>query len=158
MYKIPVKSQNNLTDRINDEWQAVQFYQAGAIWATANNFDLMHKFAYAESADEVEHATGIQDFLADLGMIAERKSQEMNFTFADYIDFVNQALDMEVKLTEAYEADYIAASDCPVVQEFLLKYLKIQRKAVIEYMDKQRKLKDILGEFELRMMESQIFS
>jgi ferritin len=158
MYQIPQQSQKNLTSRLNDEWQAAQFYQAGAIWAGANNFDKMKEFAYAESSDEIEHAKGIQDFMADLGMIAERDGVYMNFTFTDYPNFIDQALVMETKLAEAYEADYISASDCPIVQEFLLKYIKIQRKAVIEYMDKQRKLKDISGEFELRMMETQIFS
>jgi bacterioferritin (cytochrome b1) len=158
MLKLPIEAVDRLTARINDEWKAVQFYQSAQIHFADMNYDTIAAFCQAESADEIGHAKVLQDYMADYGVIVQRESPEMNYSFTDPKDFVNQAVELESALDDAYQDDYKALSDYPNVQNLLLQFLTIQTDSVREYLNKQRKLMTLTSEFEFRVLEKEIFS
>ena len=158
MLKLSDNAVKRITARINDEWKAVQFYQSAQMAFARMNYDVIAAFCEGEMKDELSHAKRLQDYAADYGVIVNRSMSEMNYSFSNPKDFVNQALELESALDDAYQDDYKALSDEPNVQNFFLQYLTIQTDSVREYLNKQRKLMAINTEFEYRTLETTIFN
>ena len=97
------------------------------------------KYFLAESVDELAHYQMWVDFVNDMGSVVDMPAiSAIEFkptTTGECIDF---ALTMEFDLGEHYKAfyTYIEETD-PVIAQFILQFLQIQRKAVGEYGDLQ---------------------
>lgn len=158
MLQLPTDVIDRLTSRINDEWKAVQFYQSAQMAFARMNYDVIASFCEGEMKDELEHAKRLQDFLSDYDVYVTRDNVELNHNFTDPKDFVQQALEIESALEDAYNDDFIALEQYPNVQNLLLGFLTIQTDSVREYLNKQRKLSTLTSEFEFRTLESVIFN
>lgn len=158
MLQLPTDVIDRLTSRINDEWKAVQFYQSAQMAFTRMNYDVIASFCEGEMKDELGHAKILQDFLSDYDVYVTRDNVELNHNFTDPKDFVQQALEIESALENAYNDDFIALEQYPNVQNLLLGFLTIQTDSVREYLNKQRKLSTLTTEFEFRTLESVIFN
>lgn len=158
MLQLPTDVIDRLTSRINDEWKAVQFYQSAQMAFTRMNYDVIASFCEGEMKDELGHAKILQDFLSDYDVYVTRDNVELNHNFTDPKDFVQQALEIESALEDAYNDDFIALEQYPNVQNLLLGFLTIQTDSVREYLNKQRKLSTLTTEFEFRTLESVIFN
>lgn len=158
MLQLPTDVIDRLTSRINDEWKAVQFYQSAQMAFTRMNYDVIASFCEGEMKDELGHAKILQDFLSDYDVYVTRDNVELNHNFTDPKDFVQQALEIESALEDAYNDDFIALEQYPNVQNLLLGFLTIQTDSVREYLNKQRKLSTLTSEFEFRTLESVIFN
>lgn len=158
MLQLPTDVIDRLTSRINDEWKAVQFYQSAQMAFTRMNYDVIASFCEGEMKDELGHAKTLQDFLSDYDVYVTRDNVELNHNFTDPKDFVQQALEIESALEDAYNDDFIALEQYPNVQNLLLGFLTIQTDSVREYLNKQRKLSTLTSEFEFRTLESVIFN
>ena len=94
------------------------------------------KFFLNESADELKHYHLHVDFQNDVGTVAKVPAIEaMNETIATFSDAIETGYETEVELLQSYQDWYRQASDDPVVQQFLLQFLEIQRTSVGEYGD-----------------------
>ena len=87
------------------------------------------KFFLKESADELAHYQRHVDFQNDVGTVAKVPMIEaMN-------DTIETGYETELELYNNYKEWYSETSDDPVVQQFLLQFLEIQRTSVGEYGD-----------------------
>lgn len=158
MLQLPTEVIDRLTARVNDEWKAVQFYQSAQMAFARMNYDVIAAFCEGEMKDELGHAKRLQDFMSDYDVYVERAQVELNHNFTNPKDFVQQALEIESALEDAYNDDYLALEQYPNIQNLLLGFLTIQTDSVREYLNKQRKLSALTTEFEYRTLESVIFN
>jgi ferritin len=93
------------------------------------------KYFLKESAEELEHYQLIVDFLNDVGTVATVPEIEKFVEPFDTLDkAISKAYDTELDVYMHYSRFYKKEGD-PVVQQFLLQFLEIQRKAVGAYGD-----------------------
>lgn len=94
------------------------------------------KFFLKESADELEHYQRHVEFQNDVGTVAVIPAIEaMDDSIKTLSDAIETGYETEVQLYEDYKRWYTRASADPVVQQFLLQFLEIQRTSVGEYGD-----------------------
>jgi len=131
-----------LDQAIDHELYASNFYKNAANHMQRIGYFGAQKFFVAESASELEHYQKIVDFLNDVGMVAKVPSVEaMTEQFSSLLEVVQAAYNIEVALYHSYSRWYKSESDDPVVQQFLLQFLEIQRTSVGEYGDLLSRLK-----------------
>lgn len=93
------------------------------------------KYFLSESADELVHYQKIADFMNDRGDEAQVPAiPEQKGDIDELKEAFQTAFDAEVELDKFYQKSYKNSDDVSV-QEFLLAFIKIQRKSVGEYMD-----------------------
>lgn len=94
------------------------------------------KFFLKESASELEHYQLHVDFQNDVGTVAKVPMIEaMNESIKTLSDAIELGYETELELYDNYKDWYQQASADPVVQQFLLQFLELQRTSVGEYGD-----------------------
>lgn len=134
---------NLLSDKAKDILQKAvyaELYAANLYKHLANQMQRMgyfgaSKFFKEESADELAHYQKIADFMNDCGSMAEMPEIEACDDKASTLkDALMIAYDAEFELRKDYMQWYSTCGDV-IVQQFLLKFLELQRKSVGEYAD-----------------------
>jgi hypothetical protein len=126
----------------------LELYQSNLWKSLANQMQRLgffgsQKYFLAESAEELEHYQIIADFMNDMGDCADVPGLD---AITDKVKTIGDALEigyeMELEVYKKYKKFYEEANDedC-VVAQFLLKFLKIQRKSVGHYGDLLAKYK-----------------
>lgn len=124
-----------------DEAVHAELYAANLYKHIANQLQRLgyfgaQKFFLKESASELEHYQLHVDFQNDVGTVAKVPSIEaMNEPIKSFSDAIELGYETELDLYESYKDWYEQASGDPVVQQFLLQFLELQRTSVGEYGD-----------------------
>ena len=124
-----------------DEAVHAELYAANLYKHIANQLQRLgyfgaQKFFLKESASELEHYQLHADFQNDVGTVAKVPSIEaMNEPIKSFSDAIELGYETELDLYESYKDWYEQASGDPVVQQFLLQFLELQRTSVGEYGD-----------------------
>lgn len=125
-----------LDDAIHSELYASNLYKHVANQLQRIGYFGAQKFFLKESADELAHYQLHVDFQNDVGTVAKVPAIEaMNEPIKTLSDAIELGYETELELYENYKDWYEQASSDPVVQQFLLQFLKFQRKSVGEYGD-----------------------
>ena len=125
-----------LDDAIHSELYASNLYKHIANRLQKLGFFGAQKFFLAESAAELEHYQINVQFQNDVGAVAEVPSIEaMDESIGSLRDALELGYETELQLYEDYKGWYKQAASDPVVQQFLLQFLELQRKSVGEYGD-----------------------
>lgn len=105
------------------------------------------KYFLSESKDELKHYQMIADFQNDMGAVANIPAIE---AITDKVGGLMEAIqlyyDNELELYYSYSDYYQNAVGDPVVQQFLLQFLEIQRKSVGEAGDLLARCKLVEGD------------
>jgi ferritin len=136
LYKLDSKTIQILTDRIKDEYIAHYYYRAAANWCQDKNYKKAFDFFVAEADDELVHAKGLQEYMADFNIIAQIPQAPTSHSFDSLVDIIYGAYAVELALMKEYNknSQELFASDITTF-DFLKKYRKFQKDAVVEYND-----------------------
>lgn len=124
-----------------DEAVHAELYAANLYKHIANQLQRLgyfgaQKFFLKESASELEHYQLHVNFQNDVGTVAKVPMIEaMNESIKTFSDAIELGYETELELYENYKNWYEQASTDPVVQQFLLQFLELQRTSVGEYGD-----------------------
>lgn len=127
-----------LLPRLQDELDASYFYRAASNWCAGMGYTKAAAYFAKESADELTHAKGIEDYLTGWNVIPDLPVIEKPpLKFKSLVDVIEQAYKIEFALYEDYEK---TAMDCFKLPDictfnFLATYTKIQVDSVREYSD-----------------------
>lgn len=134
--KLNDQTVSQLTDRLKDEYTAHFYYRSAANWCRNMNYKKAAAFFENESNTELEHATGLQEYMDDFNVQPEIPQTETDFKFSTLVDIINGAYDMELNLLNAYNksSSELFTSDLTTF-DFLQSYRTGQKEAVIEYSD-----------------------
>jgi ferritin len=125
-----------IDDAIHSELYASNLYKHIANQLQRIGYFGAQKFFAAESAAELAHYQLHVQFLNDVGGVAKVPAIEaMNEPINTLSDAVELGYETELQLYEDYRDWYKQAESDPVVQQFLLQFLEIQRTSVGEYGD-----------------------
>ena len=125
-----------LDDAIHGELYASHLYRHLSNQMRGLGWFGAQKFFDAESESEVEHYRRHVDFQNDMGTVAKMPAlKAMTDTVKDLVDALQLAYETELELYNSYAEKYQKAAKEPVIQQFLLQFLEIQRKSVGEYAD-----------------------
>lgn len=136
LYKLDSKTIQILTDRIKDEYIAHYYYRAAANWCQDMNYKKAAEFFKNEAEDELTHAQGIQEYMVDFNIIPEIPQAPTSHSFDSLVDIIYGAYKIELALMKEYNknSQELFASDITTF-DFLKKYRKFQKGAVVEYND-----------------------
>lgn len=136
LYSLSDKVVRMLTARIKDEYTAHYYYRAAANWCQDMNYKKAAEFFKNEAVDELGHAEKIEEYMVDFNVQPEIPQAPTKHKFDNLIDIIHGAYEMELGLMKAYNKDsQDVFSDDITTFDFLTKYRKIQKGAVIEYND-----------------------
>jgi ferritin len=136
LYVLSDKVVKMLTDRLKDEYTAHYYYRAAANWCTDVNYKKAAAFFNAEADDELTHAVRLQEYMTGFNIVPEIPTAPTKHDFSNLIDIVNGAYTMELNLMKAYNKDsQTVFTDDLTTFDFLTKFRKIQKGAVVEYND-----------------------
>ena len=136
LYKLSEKVVNILTDRIRDEYTAHYYYRAASNWCQDKNYKKAFEFFKNEAVDELTHAEKLQEYMADFNIIPVIPQAPTSHSFDSLVDIIYGAYKVELALMKEYNknSQELFASDITTF-DFLKKYRKIQKGAVVEYND-----------------------
>ena len=136
LYKLDSKTIQILTDRIKDEYIAHYYYRAAANWCQDMNYKKAAEFFKNEADDELTHAKGIQEYMVDFNIIPEIPQAPTSHSFDSLVDIIYGAYKIELALMKEYNknSQELFTSDITTF-DFLKKYRKFQKDAVVEYND-----------------------
>jgi ferritin len=136
LYKLDSKTVQILTDRIKDEYIAHYYYRAATNWCQDMNYKKAAEFFKNEAADELTHAQGIEEYMTDFNIIPEIPQAPTSHSFDSLVDIIYGAYKIELALMKEYNknSQELFASDITTF-DFLKKYRKFQKGAVVEYND-----------------------
>jgi ferritin len=98
------------------------------------------KFFKDESSEELEHYQKIVDFINDRGSVADTPMIEaIEETVGSLESALTSAYSAEVELGNKYSEWYSTTED-PVISQFLLQFIEIQRKSIGFYADLLQRL------------------
>lgn len=127
---------DTLDEAVHAELYASQLYKHIANQVQRLGYFGTQKFFLAESASELEHYQKHVDFQNDVGTVATVPALEaMTDPIKTLSDAIELGYETELELYENYKSWYEKAAGDPVVQQFLLQFLEIQRTSVGEYGD-----------------------
>jgi len=136
LYKLDKKVIDILTDRIKDEYTAHYYYRAATNWCEDMNYKKAAEFFKNEANDELTHAEKIQEYMVGFNIIPEIPQAPTKHTFNSLIDVINGAYKMELDLMNEYNKNsQDLMSEDITTFDFLTKFRKIQKGAVVEYND-----------------------
>lgn len=124
-----------------DEAVHAELYAANLYKHLANQLQRLgyfgaQKFFLAESASELEHYQLHANYQNDSGTVASIPAIDaMDEPIGTLRDAIETAYDTELQLEKDYVRWYSACTKDPVTAEFLLQFLRGQRKSVGEYGD-----------------------
>jgi len=125
---------SNLYKHLGNQLQRLGFFGA-------------QKYFLNESKDELKHYQKIVDFQNDMGAVAKVPAIEaMTDTVGGLVDAIQIFYDNELELYYSYSDNYQTAAGDPVVQQFLLQFLEIQRTSVGEAADLLARCKLVEGD------------
>ena len=126
----------SLQQAVEHELYASNFYKYAASCCQKQGLFGAQKFFENESADELKHYYKLRDFLNDMGSEADMPQiDEVDFKEGiDLMGILDASFELEKDLGEFYGKFYFATKDA-AVQVRIHKFVKIQTKAVGEYMD-----------------------
>jgi ferritin len=133
---ISAEHKNMLDDAVHSELFASNLYKHIANELQRIGYFGATKFFLNESADELKHYQIHVEFQNDVGTVAKVPLVEaMTESIKTLSDAVELGYETELELYNSYKDWYSQASSDPVVQQFLLQFLEIQRTSVGEYGD-----------------------
>lgn len=136
LYSLSDKVVRILTARIKDEYTAHYYYRAAANWCQDMNYKKAAEFFKNEAVDELGHAEKLQEYIVDFNVQPEIPQAPTKHKFDNLIDIIHGAYEMELGLMKAYNKDsQDIFSDDITTFDFLTKFRKIQKGAVVEYND-----------------------
>lgn len=125
-----------LDEAIHAELYAANLYKHIANQVQRLGYLGAQKFFLKESESELEHYQLHAQFQNDVGTVAKVPMVEaMTESIASFSDAMELAYETELELYNNYKGWYSQAAKDPVVQQFLLQFLEIQRSSVGEYGD-----------------------
>jgi ferritin len=125
-----------LDDAVHSELYASNLYKHVANQLQRLGYLGATKFFLNESADELKHYQLHAEFQNDVGTVAKIPMIEaMTESIKTFSDAIELGYETELELYNNYKDWYSQASSDPVVQQFLLQFLEIQRTSVGEYGD-----------------------
>ena len=125
-----------LDDAVHSELYASNLYKHIANEVQRLGYLGTAKFFLKESKDELKHYQLHVEFQNDVGTVAKVPMIEsMDEPIKTLSDAIETGYETEVQLYNDYKKWYGQASGDPVVQQFLLQFLEIQRTSVGEYGD-----------------------
>jgi ferritin len=125
-----------LDEAVHSELYASNLYKHIANQLQRLGYFGASKFFLNESADELKHYQLHVEFQNDVGTVAKVPMVEaMNETIKTFSDAIETGYETELELLTNYQSWYLEAADDPIVQQFLLQFLEIQRRSVGEYGD-----------------------
>jgi ferritin len=153
---------NLLLPRIEDELVASIFYRNASNYLKGCGYNLAAKYFAGESADELTHSKGLEDYLIDWNVEFDLPTiEEQDNAFKGLYDVIEKAYKLELALYKSYEdttSEVLATGDmCTFF--FLAKYNEIQRTSVSQYSDFINMIDgcDESSKFELLMLEEKLF-
>jgi len=133
---ISAELKNMLDDAVHAELFASNLYKHIANQVQRLGYFGTQKFFLNESADELAHYQKHVDFQNDVGTVAAVPQIEaMTDSIKTLSDAIELGYETELELYNNYKTWYAQAGRDPVVQQFLLQFLEIQRTSVGEYGD-----------------------
>ena len=125
-----------LDDAIHAELYAANLYKHIANQVQRLGYLGAMKFFLKESEAELDHYQRHAPFQNDVGTVAKVPMLEaMTDSVKSFSDAVELAYETELELYNTYKNMYSQTSSDPVVQQFLLQFLELQRTSVGEYGD-----------------------
>lgn len=125
-----------LDDAVHSELYASNLYKHIANELQRIGYFGANKFFLKESSDELEHYQRHVEFQNDVGTVAKVPMIEaMDEPIKTLSDAIETGYETELQLYNDYKKWYGQAASDPVVQQFLLQFLEIQRTSVGEYGD-----------------------
>jgi len=125
-----------LDEAVHSELYASNLYKHIANQLQRLGYFGASKFFLNESADELKHYQLHVEFQNDVGTVAKVPMVEaMNETIESFSDAIETGYETELELLNNYQGWYRDTAEDPVVQQFLLQFLEIQRTSVGEYGD-----------------------
>jgi ferritin len=133
---ISAECKKMLDEAIHSELYASNLYKHIANQLQRLGYFGASKFFLNESADELKHYQLHVEFLNDVGTVAKVPMIEaMNETIETFSDAIETGYETELELLNNYQGWYRDTAEDPIVQQFLLQFLEIQRTSVGEYGD-----------------------
>jgi ferritin len=159
LYSLPAACVSIMNDRLADEYAAERFYVAASIWCDVEGFKCASDYFVDEYHDERRHEHRIQKEMSNYGILATLPQvQAAQPSFNDLKDIVKQAYEMEYKLCEAYQKAVLdVQNEYPACADFFMYFVKVQKKAVVDYAEIMKKLDGIDGKFELIEISKKVF-
>jgi len=157
---LPVEVVNLLDTRIGDEYTAHFYYRNAANWCKGVNYNKAAAFFEGEAAAELEHALGLQNYLTQWNIMPQIPPFPTTRNFANLVDVVNGAYDMELGLYKKYSADQGAMLPIHVgTFNFLQQYVGYQDAEVAEYSDLLNALQliNVENKLDVLMFEEKYF-
>ena len=133
---LSASDKKKLNQAVEHELFASNFYKYAASCSQRQGLFGAQKFFEAESADELTHYYKLRNFFNDRGDEADMPQIDA-VEFKDGIDLMgilDAAYELEKDLGEFYNDLYFSTKDA-TVQARILKFVKIQTKAIGEYGD-----------------------
>ena len=135
-----------LDEAVHAELYAANLYKHIANQVQRLGYFGAQKFFLAESASELEHYQIHANYQNDSGTVASIPAIDaMDEPIGTLRDAIETAYDTELQLEKDYVRWYSACTKDPVTAEFLLQFLRGQRKSVGEYGDLLARL-DLAGD------------
>jgi ferritin len=133
---ISAECKKMLDEAVHSELYASNLYKHIANQLQRLGYFGASKFFLNESADELKHYQLHVEFQNDVGTVAKVPMIEaMNETIETFSDAIETGYETELELLNNYQDWYRDTAEDPVVQQFLLQFLEIQRRSVGEYGD-----------------------
>jgi len=156
------KTVSDLQARLSDEFKAYYFYRSASNWCKNVGFFKASEYFANESADELTHAKGIENYLVDWNIDVKLPLIDSpDSVFLNLVDVIERAYDLEYSLYLGYEytSNEIISRNEYSTFDFLSKYREIQTKSVAEYSDMLNTLDgvDIRDKFQLLLLEENLF-
>lgn len=153
---------SELLPRLKDEFNAYYFYRSASNWCRSVGYFKAADYFAKESADELEHAKKLENYLVDWNVIPELPTIDAPvLNFNSYVDIVEQAYQIEYSLYLAYElaSNYALDNKDTSAFNFLQFYVDTQVSSVAEYSDKLNTLEGVnpMDKFNLLLLEENIF-
>ena len=129
-------------------------------WCQDKNYKKASEFFKNEADSELEHAQKIQEYMTDFNVIPEIPQSPIEHKFDGLIEIIKGAYKMELGLMKSYnENSKDLFNDDMTTFDFLGKFRKIQKDAVIEYSDliNASELVDINDKFQVLYFEQTYF-
>jgi len=149
-----------LNDRIADEYTAHYFYRNASNWCAEKAYKKAAAFFAQEAANELEHSQKVEKYLVDWSVIPILPMVKMAPVFANLIDIVNRAYQLEFDLFQKYNTTSQALFNSDLATFDFLQELRIgQRESVAEYADllNAAQLVDVSSRFEILYFEQTYF-
>lgn len=133
---ISADTKRMLDDAIHAELYAANLYKHIANQVQRLGYLGAMKFFLKESEAELAHYQLHAQFQNDVGTVAKVPMLEaMTDSIKSFSDAMELAYETELELYNTYKNMYSQTSSDPVVQQFLLQFLELQRTSVGEYGD-----------------------